>query len=236
MSVFDIFRPAKPQGQAQPQQPVGNTHVENNPTVPTANNTPPAPQPPEQSPTENFKDLWTMPSNQTGNKTPNFQLNPEQLQSTASKIDFTRSIKQEDLQAIANGGEGAVTALMNVLNNFGQQVFSTNAQFSSHLTEAGYRAASDSINTGLPSLVKKQFSQAELFNTNPKLRTPELQPLVLAIQSQITERHPNASTQEVNAMVDKYFTEVIGKAFTKEDSQQSQPAGADTFDFSSFLR
>lgn len=241
MSIFNIFRPnaQQPQQQGQPSTPA-SPHVENNPTVPNNTNTPPAPAPsPEnpqgQSPTDGFKDLWKMEPNQQG-QAPNFKLNPEHLQQTAGKLDFTKAVNRDDLQKIAGGGDEAIGALMNVLNTFGQAVFSTNAQFSSHLTEAGYKAASESIDRGLPNLVKKQFAQSDLFTKNSKLRDPALQPLVLAIQSQISDRHPNASPAEVNAMVEQYFNSTVATAFKKEDDKESQGSKASLpDDFSSFL-
>ena len=87
-------------------------------------------------------------------------------------MDFSRSVSREDLAKVAQGGEEAIGALVNVLNNFGREVFSMSAQFSSHMTESGYNTAQQVLNTGLPNLVKKQVTQNELFQSNPKLRDP----------------------------------------------------------------
>lgn len=241
MSVFDMFRKAPPQQQAAQQQPgqSENPHVQNNPAVPNQSNTPehnPTSQNPEpKSPNAEFAELWKMEATQP-NQAPNFRIDPEQLSKVTGNLDFTKSVSREDLAKIAAGGEEAVGALVNVLNSFGRDVFSTNAQFSSHMTEAGYNSAQQAIDRGLPTLVKKQFTQNELFQSNPKLREPALQPLVMAIQDQISKKYPNASPSEVNGMVDRYFNDHVSKAFVKEGTEapQGQPSQVNQ-DFSSFL-
>lgn len=237
MAIFDIFRkPEQPQQQDPQQQ--GNPHVQNNPMIPDSSNSPeqnPSPEnPAPESPVAKFDDLWTMEPTQS-NQAPNFKLDPQHLSKVSSQMDFSRAVSQEDLGKIAQGGEEAVGALMNVLNTVGRSIFSMNAQFTSHMTEQGYNTAQKAIDTGLPSLVKKQFSQNELFQTNPKLKEPALQPLVMAIQSQVAQKHPNATPSEVNAMVNQYFTEVVGKSFAPEQDRQQQTAQNQSFDFSSFI-
>ena len=238
MSVFDMFR-------KQPKQPIppsgANPHVEANPTVPNSTNTPqqnPTPSDPApQSPNAEFAELWKMEPTQP-NQSPNFKLDPQQLSQVTGNMNFAKSVRQEDLAKIVSGGEEAVGALMNVLNSVGREIFSTNAQFSSHMTEAGYNSAQQAIDRGLPNLVKKQFTQNELFQSNPKLREPALQPLVMAIQSQISQKYPNASPSEVNGMVDKYFNDVVAKSFAKEDPKQQEtgsPQQGANFNFASFL-
>ena len=244
MSVFDLFRknPPQQQGQQPPQGQDGNNpHVTNNPTVPNSTNTPEqnpsASNPDPKSPNAEFADLWKMEPTQQ-NQAPNFRIDPKQLSQVTGNMDFSKSVSRDDLAKIVQGGEEAVGALVSVLNSVGREIFSTNAQFSSHMTEAGYNTAQQAINQGLPNLVKKQFTQNELFAANPKLRDPALQPLVMAIQSQITQKYPNASAGEVNGMVDKYFNDVVAKSFNKDGQGQSQNQSGPVanYDFSSFLQ
>lgn len=227
MSIFDAFKSKAP---AAPQP------AEANPTVPNQSNTvqqQPTPQDPNpQSPNVNFGELWKMEPTQQP-QAPNFKLDPQQLSQVSNNINFARAVNKDDLGKIVQGGEEAVGALMNVLNSVGREIFSTNAQFTSHMTESGYNTAQRAIDTGLPNLVKKQFTQNDLFQANPKLREPALQPLVMAIQSQISQKYPNASPTEVNSMVSQYFTEVVGKSFAPEEKPQSKQDNS--FDFSSFL-
>lgn len=238
MAIFDIFRPAQPQ-QPAPQAPE-NQHIQNNPTVPTSQNSPtqqPTPDnPAPESPVANFAELWKMEPTQA-NQSPNFRIDPQQLSKVTSSMNFAKSVSRDELAKVAQGGEEAVGAMVNILNQVGREIFGMGAQFSSHMTEQGYNTAQTALNTGIPNLVKKQVTQNELFQANPKLKEPALQPLVMAIQSQITQKYPNATPQEINGMVDQYFTEVVGKSFAKETSQDQSGKSntAAGFDFSSFL-
>lgn len=227
------------QQQVQQVQQTQTVHVQDNPTIPKGTEPGANPNPQTQttqSPTDNFSDLWDTSKQQQPNQAPNFKLNQEQLQQVTGKMDFTRSLNREDMAAIAQGGEAAVTALGNILNSFGREVFGASAQFSSHMTENGYNSASQIIDRGLPGLVRSQMTEQHLYTSNPKLKDPALQPLVGAMQSQFSAKYPNASPQEITEMVSKYFTTVVGGAFAKaEDTNATQNSAPAAADFSSFL-
>lgn len=242
MSIFNLFsgnKPQNPQGPQPQQNNVGGSpHVQNNPTVPNASNSPQqiptTENPTPESPVAKFGDLWKMEPTQT-NQAPNFRIDPSQLQQVTSRMDFSQSVSRDDLAKISAGGQEAVDALMNVLNTVGRNVFSNAAQFSSHMTEQGYSTAQQVLDKSLPNLVKKQQTQNELFQANPKLRDPALQPLVLAIQGQIQAKFPNATPSEVNSMANQYFTEVVSKSFAPEQSSDPKAQQNENFNFASFL-
>lgn len=246
MSFMDIFRkPAQPQQQQQPvqqqpgQQQPANQHVETNPQVPNSSNTPqqqPTPENPNpQSPNDKFAGLWNTPTNNANGQAPNFKLAQEQLDQVASKINFSQGISQDALSKVAAGGQEAVEALGQILNQFGQNVFKTNAQFSSHITEAGYGAAQEQLNKGLPTLVKQQLSTSQLFESNPALRDPAIQPVVRALHSQLTQQHPEASPAEINGMLSDYMSRMNGAFNKADDSKTKQTKQDNSDDFSSFL-
>ncbi len=223
----------QPQGQQQ-QQPT--QHVQGNQTIPkgTEPNANPSPQTQQtQSPTDKFKELWSNPDQPT-TQAPNFKLDPAQLGKVTGSMDFTKNVSREDLAKIAQGGEAAIEAFGNVLNTFGREVFSASAQFSSHMTESGYQSASKVIDTGLPSAIRKQLTEQHLYQANPKLKDPALQPLIGALQSQFTTKFPNASPSEIQDLVSEYMTTVVGGAFAKEEPAATQKNAAP--DFSSFLQ
>lgn len=149
-------------------------------------------------------------------------------------MDFAKSVNREDLAKIAQGGESAIEALGNVLNTLGREVFAQSAQFSSYMTDSGYQSASKVIDSGLPGAIKKQLTEQHLYQANPRLKDPALQPMIGALQTQFSQKYPNASPQEIESLVTQYMTEVVGAAFTKEEPASKQQAAAAP-DFSSFL-
>lgn len=244
MTIFDqLFgkkqnQEAQQQQQGQQQNPNAGQHVNNNPTVPNDNNQMPQnnnQQPGDQSPNAKFADLWQNPVNAPGNAAPNFRLNPEALAQRTAQMDFAKNVNQADLQKVAQGGEEAVQALSNILNDVGRNVFGMTAQFASHMTESGYNVAQQSIDRGLPDIIRKQMSQQELMASNPKLKDPALAPVVSAIQTQMSMKYPNATPAELNGMVAQYFESVVGPAFAKESPASAQQKANPAMDFSGFL-
>ena len=233
---------AAPSAQQQPQQQqaLQNQHVANNPTVPNGNNVPAQTASSEpangQSPTENFASLWSTPQQtQNGNQQPNFKFAPDQLNQVASKMDFTQGLNPETLTKIQQGGPEGVQAFVDALNHVGRQAFTQSATLSSHLTEQGYQAGTQSVNKALPNLVNNHLAKDALFNANPALRDPALAPLVSAVQLQIQQQHPNATPAEINSAVQAYFAGPVAKAFAPAAKQDQAPSGTDNFDFSSFM-
>lgn len=150
-------------------------------------------------------------------------------------MDFTKSVNREDLSKIAQGGAEAIEALGNVLNAFGREVFGASAQFSSHMTESGYNSASKIIDNGLPGAIKRQLTEQHIYQSNPKLKDPALQPLIGALQSQFTSKYPNSSPQEIHDMVSEYLSNTVAGAFAKEEPASAQQTNS-AADFSGFLQ
>lgn len=225
----------QPQGpQGQQQQP--NPHIQGNQTVPNGTEmgaNPNKATEQTQSPNDKFKELWSNPTQPT-DTAPNFKLDAAQLGKVTGSMDFMKNVSRDDLAKIAQGGDAAVEAFGNVLNTFGREVFGASAQFSSHMTESGYQSASKVIDNGLPGAIKKQLTEQHLYQTNPKLKDPALQPLIGALQSQFSSKYPNASAQEIEGLVSEYMTTVVGGAFTKDEPAATQKTRAAP-DFSSFL-
>ena len=241
MSIISQLFGSKPAAaaQQQPAQQQPNQHVNNNPTVPNDTNVPAQQATNEpstgQSPTDQFKDLWSNAGSQQGNQTPNFQLNPDQLNQVASRVNFTNGITQDHMTKVMAGGQEAAQALVEILNTVGQNVFKTNAQFTSNLTEAGYNSAQKTIGSTLPTLVTSHLSKNELFQANPQLRNPTFAPVVEAMHAQLQSKYPGATPAEINAHMGELLKQ-FGTAMNPAAPQQNIPKGPDQADFSSFLQ
>lgn len=222
--------------QGQPQQQP-NPHIQGNPTIPNGTNTPQnngTPTNPQgESPLAGMADLWKN-TTEPGNANPNFILNPEHLGQVVSKQDFLKSINQEDLAKIAAGGQDAVAALSNVLNTFGREVFSRSAQFSSHMTDSGFRVAQQALDRTVPEVIRRQAVTHDMYEKYPKLRDPALQPMIAAITNQFAEKYPNSTKSEINEMAAQYVEQFASAFKTEEPAGKAQQSNA-AADFSSFL-
>lgn len=185
-----------PAGTQQSQQTAPNG------VVPEGSNQAPA----NQSPTDKFADLWE-PVKQDETKAGQIQegLTPEKMLEAAGKVDFKRVLDPESLAAIESGGKGAVEALANLLNKTAQTVYGQSTVVAQKLIEAEVAKARKEFVDQIPAMFKKQNMRETLLSENPAFKKPSVAPVVDAIQTQLAQKYPTATTAELNAMAKEYL-------------------------------
>lgn len=198
-----------PQGQDNKMSTPPNQGTQQTPqtppngVVPEGGNQPPKK---EESPLKNFEALWQPNATDKNDTTP--PENPystEKFMEVAGKVDFTKVLNREDLQKISAGGEEAVAAFAAALNKTSQTVFGQAAALAHKLSERSAQSARDEVLAQLPALMKKHSASEGLLESNPAFTNPALQPVVQALQSQFTEKYPNASSKEIQKMTMEYL-------------------------------
>lgn len=181
--------------------------------------------------TDPFANLFTIDPNQKQKDGPLFNLNSEEFGKIQGQQNFTAGVSQEDVASLKEalgGNDAAVKAMLNIANKIGQNAWGGAVQAGAKLTESGVQHTRKSITDDLPNHFKRQTAQDDIYTEFPELKNPSIQPLVGSIQQMMQNSHPNATVQEVNQLVSKYFTEVIPGAFgkvtaTKEVPKQQTP-------------
>ena len=233
-NLFGGGQPQQPQQQQMPQP--GNLPAQQtpamqsspaNPNVP-AGQTDPAPANPatnaQPEGLDRFNDLWKpVESPAGGAPDPLFNVDPKQLMEAAKKIDFTKVIQPTQLQAIAQGGEQAVSAFAQALNTVAQTVYAQNAHATAKIVEQAVAKSQEAIRSELPQHIKRQTVSDSLRTDNPALSHPAAAPILGALEQQLTMKFPNATAPEIKAMATDYLTSFAG-TFQKPASQQTQSA------------
>ena len=135
MSIMDFFRPANANNQqpvAQPQQTT-NGQQATAPQPGMQQQVPPVDLAPLAEPAgdlDTFKDLFTPAAKDPNapaefNPSAIFNLDPAAMQEHISKIDFASAVTKEQLAAITEGGEGAMSAFVQAMNGVAQKTFQT---------------------------------------------------------------------------------------------------------------
>lgn len=181
--------PAKMQ---QPQQTAQSAQTAPNGVVP-ANSS-------GESPLDKFKDVW-----QPTQTDPNAQKGPqpitaEQIMEAAGKVDFTKVLSQEELAKVAAGGQEAVGALASILNKTMQTSYGHSALAATKLVEQAVSQAEERFAAKLPTIINQQSSKNALLSENPAFKNPAVSPIVEMIHSQLTEKYPNATPNEIAQM------------------------------------
>lgn len=192
----------------------------------------------ENSGLESFKDLWNN-TNTEGEQLEDdsdlsslFTVDPDKINESVSKIDFTQSISPEALEAISAGGEEAVKAFATSLNKVAQEVFSKSMLASGSLVKQAFSKAQDRIDARASRNFTRLKVSDELTSVNPLLKDPSVAPMVAAVQSQLQRKYPDASADEIRTQAEKYF-ENFAKLVTKKP--ESTAPERDITDFSDFF-
>ena len=191
------------------------------------------PQP--ATPLDQFSELWKTPeSNVAAQPTGVFgNIDPKQFMEAAGKIDFTKVVNPDQLTAITQGGEGAMQAFANAMNAVAQQTYAQSAYASTRIVEQAVARMRDNVLAELPSHIKKQTVSDNLRAENPVFSNPAVQPVISALEAQLTVKYPNASATEITQMA-KNYVEALGTSFSPKPVADTKPKANET-DWSSFL-
>lgn len=252
MSIFDIFKSAPeqpaPTQPAQPQQPAPPGNIPTPPVDPTqqsqvtgANGVVPAvpaqptesQTPKDNSPLAEFSNLWETNPNQDPQATPTQELTPEAVQQAVSKADFTSVITQDNLAAIAAGGEEAQQAFASSLNAVAKQVLTQSTLVNNKLTEKAVQTAISAAEARIPELLRGQAASDHLKTANPLFSNPAVKPVIEATQTQLLQKFPNATAAELTKMTNDYIL-AMGEAFAPKQAV-NDASGAGTTDWEAFL-
>lgn len=190
-----------------PQSPASSSVTAPNGTVPGDAN-----KQEDQSPLAKHKDLWEPPKTEEAKPgaESNQGLTPEKMLEAAAKVDFRKVLNQESLAKIKAGGDDAVAALADLLNQTGQQVYGQSVVVSKKLVDAAVEQARQEFAAQIPNLVRGHAAKEALLTQNPAFKDPAVAPVVAAIQSQLQLKYPNASATELNDMAQDYFKAAAG--------------------------
>lgn len=246
MSALDVIKGfmGSPTVQAsQPVQPVqptpGNIPNQQVPTtqqtevtpangvIPVQENTP------EASPLDAFKDVWNTPTN-TNPTAPMFNVDQTKLMEAASKVDFAKVVTPELAARMAKGGDDALKASMEAMSKMSQLSYAQSALATTKIVEQAVQKTQEAVLAQIPDLVRKYQVGDSIRTENPLLNHAATQPIIAALQSQLTQKHPNATVAEINKMTNQYLEAFSSVAVPKKEDTSKQDTKGET-DWSTFF-
>jgi hypothetical protein len=177
------------------------------------------------SPLDQFSELWQPNANPTEQQ-PLINVDPKALAEAARKTDFTKMIAPEHLQAISQGGEAAVQAFAQAMNQVGQGVYAQAAFASTKITEQAIAKAMERFQNEIPAHVKRLNVSESLRSENPALSHPAAAPLLGALEQTLSMKHPNASSSELTQMAKQYLSAFAGAANAPQTAADAAAASA----------
>jgi len=234
MSIFtSIFGKAAETPAHQPVVPVQPGNV-NPPTVAVDPNNPTVPLvapvvEKDNSPLAEFGKLWDDEPKNKGDDAATLPvaLTAENLQKVMAKTDFSKAVTPEQMEAITAGGEGATTALMQVMNSTVQAAMVQSTLINNKLTEKAVATARQEATDSIPALLRNQAAADHAKNSNPIFKNPAVTPVIEATQQQLLQKFPEATPAEITEMTQKYIL-AMGEAFTPTPAvSESDATGQD---------
>jgi hypothetical protein len=190
------------------------------------------------APFDTFKDLWqTVPVDPAApaNKGVFGDLDPKRFMEAAGKIDFSKAVTADQLTAISAGGDAAMQAFAAAMNNVAQGVYAQSAFATTKIVEQALSRSKESFMAELPGHIKKQTVTDSLRQENPVFSNPAVQPIIAALESQLTLKHPNATAPEITALA-KQYVEAFGTAVApKPQTPQGSTNTKNDVDWDKFM-
>lgn len=226
MSIMDFFRtaPVVAAPAAQPQQQTnGQPQTAADPAMQQQVQADPNAKTVEPDPMDAFKDLWAPVAKVEGaeedfNPQAIFNIDPATMQAAIGKINFAEGVvTEQDLQAITAGGPEAMQAFMKALNGTGAKAMQLATTASAKMVEQAMTRASGAMDKKIASGVKLNQVSTAMQELNPALSHPAAAPMVNALKSQFTAKHPTATPNEITAMISSYLDNFAGIAAGKKE-------------------
>lgn len=182
-----------------------------------------------KSPLDQYSDLWqTDKSDKQGDPEPDiFAIDQTKLGEAAGKLDFTKVIKPEQLQAIARGGDEAVNAFAQAMNAVAQATWQSNFATSAKLMEEVFAKKEAELESRISSAIKNQNIDSAL-STNPVFKHPAARPVVGAIARAMSAKFPEASPQELQAKAAELLAEIAGGKVNQDQNISQNKADTKT--------
>lgn len=188
----------------------------------------------EVSTLDKHKDLW-QPNQQTeGEAPPSFAVDQSKLMEAAGKLDFTKVIKPEQLQAISRGGEESMQAFAEAMNAVAQASFANSLSASSKLIERALAAKEEEFANKIPNAIKMHNIDAGLA-ADPVFNHPAAKPVVGAIARAMANKYPDASAADLQKMASDLLLDIAGKGPKQQAAAQAQSKQNDQFDWGKWL-
>lgn len=215
-SVMNMFRGTPTQEQQQQvtqaqqqQQQQAAQQQTNGQPVQAAN---PAGKEQEVSGLDRFNDLWQTPVKKEGEEGPRefdpsnmFDLNPETLNKSLQNFSIADAVSKEDLQAVFAGGEEAGAALLRILDASTRQTLRTSVLATGKMTESAFSQAIPSLDGKINSQLRNSQIGTQLKEQSPLMKSEAAKPMLTALATQFSAKHPDATPDEVVAMVNDYM-------------------------------
>jgi len=192
-----------------------------------------------KSPLDNFADLWKTDPKDAAQPVPDqlFNIDPAKLQEAVAQTNFSQVITPELRQKIAAGGEEAVSALMDSMNKITQASFAHSTIATTKIVEQALDKMQAKYDARMQQLIKQNSISDSLRAENPLFSNPAVDPLLKALELQLTQKFPNATAADITQKAKDYLVGFAGAISPASSSTSQETTSAPgEYDWGNFLK
>lgn len=157
-----------------------------------------------------------------------FDKDPKKIQEAISQINFVNGVTAEQKAAIEAGGEGAVAAMMQLVNQVGQQAINVSMQANAGMVESAIAAAAKHVDTRFEHKTREQRIEQAIIKSNPAFANEGGKPMVDFFKGTILAKYPNATDAEIKDQITSYLKDFNDAGVpAEEDTGPKTNGGAD---------
>ena len=134
-------------------------------------------------------------------------LDAAQLATALSKTRIAPQVKPEHLEAITSGGEGALAAMAEMLNQTAQASTAQAILASQRMVQAAVESTQQAFQADLPNQLRDQLFQQQLAAKLPNLSNPAVAPMVEMVRAGIAASNPSLTPEQLTEQAAQFFTE-----------------------------
>lgn len=188
-----------------------------------------------ESPTDKYKNLWETDDTKDASQNHNFfaDVTPQKLMEAASKMDFKKAIKQEHLDAIKAGGEGAQVAFAESLNDVARTIFAQSAHATMGIVTNAFEKSSASNDARIQDAIRTHNLGQGTYQENPALKNPAFKSMVDGTMKQMRTKFPDATDVEVRKLTSEYFDQINAAMNPKKAEEVAK--GSEQTDWNKYM-
>lgn len=181
------------------------------------------------NPLDAYAKLFDNATTGTPDAPPSFTLDPKLLSEVSGQLNFTQGISPELLTKATSGD---TAALLEVINQVGQQSYKTALHHSTTLTDkfVGARSSFDQKNIG--SHVQGALTDSALASI-PNASHPVVKNQLKMVADMMRKSNPDATPQQIAEASQKYILELAGALNPSDKAKPDESQGE--FDWESFI-
>lgn len=172
------------------------------------------------NPMDAYAKLWDTTNTDTS-APPAFSIDPTTLDKVSGSLNFTQNVAPELMQKATSGD---MTALMQIMNQVGQQAYKASISHNSTLTDKFVAARSQYDFKNIGSTVKQEMTSTALQTSVPNATHPVVKQELRRIADAMQKQNPDASPQDIADSAKKYFNELYSAVNPGQTQQEQQAA------------